>query len=680
MKKKSLIILMLILVSLSLIPLSSIKIAEVQASPSFWGDGFESGDTSGWSNSYVTPVVSGSYKQSGSYGCQVQTTSDPWGDYVDRHIPDWEGKGEWNVSYYFKVVTNIDIGDMWTIMGMRTETSDCPIQNNLERNSSMLYMVCYASATKFVEFYDISVGDWHQMEIFIVANETTTFKLDGVEKSCDSYIFGEGHALELIEWGWVWGSAGAGHEMWIDSYTLYYEAATPPSTYSVSVDHDPVDVISVSFTLNGSAHSTPYNTYLEAGTWQFNATELNKYNFHFVHWLINSTEDSNACINVTLSAATSLTICYESNDYYITIHVSASPAIPAYFQFALTNYATPYNIGTTNGSHTFLCLTFQYYPNSSYVYTFDHWTVNGSGTYGSLSITLTFSDDTNLAMVYEGTALSPPYPYIYARGALNATWYMRSDTHTIHATLGYKLLTVNTATPTFDLRTTTGTHNISYGVRVWVIDILGHTYELTSGSPVAIVTKSSTGAEMMSAYWTCPAYNAMVDSIMIKVYQRFDEEAWSLRKIFITKSDLLIRLPRSTWTFCYYVEKAVGSTNSTFAYGSYTTYNSRVTLQYYKASPWDVALARLWQRDYVKWFFTPWTYWFGDLFWAILLFACIVMAWLRTGSFKPVLGLLWILGGSGSILWALIPATALHAAVIMLAMAMAITLFRLIYR
>jgi hypothetical protein len=471
-----------------------------------------------------------------------------------------------------------------------------------------------------------------------------------------------------------------------DSDQVWFTVEIPPTENPVNFYASPSGVGSVGFTIDGISHNTPHSENLIEGSHTFIRSQATKtisstIIYGFEKWMVTNSSGTfnftSASITLDIETATNFTLVYST----IQINIASSPEIHAGFKVDGTySFVTPKTLYRNKGSHTFLCTTFQYYPNSSYVYTFDHWLVNGTDEYGSLSITLSFTDDTNLAMIYVGTTIPTPFPYIYARGALNATWYMRSDDHTVHSQLGYKLLTENTQTPTFDLRTETGTHNVSYGVRVWAIDFFGHLYELTSGSPIGVVTKSDAGGTMLVGYWNCPAYSSMIDSIMVKVYQRFDEEAWSLRRIFITKTDLLIRLPASTWTLRYYVIRAVGSTNSTFGFGSYTIYNSRINLQYYKASPWDVALARLWQRDFVKFMFTPWTYWLGDLFWTVLLFGCIVMAYLRTGSLKPVLGLLWILGGSGSILWALIPATALHVAVLMLAVAMAITYFRLVYK
>jgi hypothetical protein len=212
-----------------------------------------------------------------------------------------------------------------------------------------------------------------------------------------------------------------------------------------------------------------------------------------------------------------------------------------------------------------------------------------------------------------------------------------------------------------------------------VKDVLNSTTELTAGTPEAIMTKTTNSSSMVTAYWNCPSFSALVSAVRIDVYQRFNDEGWSLRRIFISKDDLLIKFPAATWTFHFYINRTAGSTYSTMWHGSYTTYDSRVDIQYNQADPWETAMARLWKMDLTGFLFTPWTYWLGDIFWTLLLFAFIVMSYLWSGSLKLVLAVLWILGGSGSVLWALIPAIALHVAALMLAIAMAWTFFRLIY-
>jgi hypothetical protein len=594
--------------------------------------GFEAGDFTGWTNHADATVVS-TEKHSGTYSCRLAYVS--VFSYVKQTISGGvQVSGVTSFGFWYKIEGSY-------YMGVYV----------LDTGSNTLYYVGLWGIVDWT-YYALPYGDWDP-EVFI----------GSIEFDC----------------------GGAPTNMYVDDVSLMYEAA--PTEYLVRFRTDPEGLFSVHF-YAGGWYWSPQDLNLEEGdrTFTIESGSLirivnDTWIYGFDHWSITNTtgtfNSTGSSVDYNLQEDTNVTMAYKT----IQIQVAASPVLPVYFssEYYGSNYSAPQALNWNSGSHIFTALNPTYSTNSSYLYTFDHWLVNGTDQYGSLGITLTFTADTNLTIVYVGSTVTPPYPYTYVSGALNATWYFRSDTWTVHSILGYKLQTVNTATPAFDERIDADTKNVSYGVRVWALDLFGNQYELTSGSPAAVATKITEGSEMMLAYWTCPAYSSMIDSIKINLYQQFNDEGWSLRRIYVTGSDLLIRLPSASWTFHYYVNRTVGSTISTFGFGSYTTYNSRIDLQYYKASPWDVALARLWQRNFVGFLFAPWTYWFGDLFWSIILFGCIIMAWMRTGSFKPVLALLWIIGGSGSILWALIPATALHIAVLMLALAMAITLFRLIY-
>jgi hypothetical protein len=630
--KKSLTSLLLTVIVAALL-FSAIKIEPVFATEEITNGGFEAGDFTGWTNGTGAYVVETVAKHSGLYACLLeQYATESW---VNQTLPTI-------------AVSDIATFEFWAY--------------NIAGDNQVKVTVAYLGSSTEVMWFTASSVEYTLHDI--LANLTLGEYVTSLR-------------IEVV---------GTDALTWIDDVSLITDGV--PTEYLVRFRAEPSGLFNVQFSAGGSWYWTPQDLSLEEGDRSFTIEPSSlirvvndTWIYGFDHWSITNTtgtfNSTGSSVDYNLQEDTNITMAYTT----IEIQVTASPVLPAYFrsEYYGSNYSAPQTLNWNSGSHTFTALTHTYSPNSSYLYTFDHWLVNGTDQYGSLGITLSFTADTNLTIVYVGSTVTPPYPYIYVSGALNATWYFRSDTWTVHSILGYKLQTVNTATPAFDARVDAATKNVSYGVRVWALDLFGNQYELTSGTPVAVATKTTEGSEMMLAYWTCPAYSSMIDSIKVNLYQQFNDEGWSLRRIYVTGSDLLIRLPSASWTFHYYVNRTVGSTYSTFGFGSYTTYSSRIDLQYYKANPWDLALARLWQRNFVGFLFAPWTYWFGDLFWSIILFGCIVMAWMRTGSFKPVLALLWIIGGSGSILWALIPATALHIAVLMLALAMAITLFRLIY-
>jgi hypothetical protein len=540
--------------------------------------------------------------------------------------------------------------------------------------------------------HDLTYNTWHKILFTVTSsNNTANLYVDDVLEASKTIALSNEVCNELDVYRDDATTGSYYYRMWIDDVDWSGEEEEPPTTYSVSFDSEPSSLFSVHFGAGGSWYWTPKDLNLTSGlqTFLIESGSLirivnDTWIYGFDHWSITNTtgtfNSTGSSVDYNLQEDTNVTMAYS----YVTISVNASPSevlSHVFFsdEYYGTNFAAPETLHMNSGYHTLTATIYQYYPNSSYVYTFDYWLVNGTSSVGSLAINESFTGDTTLEMVYAGSTVIPPFTHIYAAAALNATWYFRSDTHTVATVLGYRLLTTNTQTPAGYSNSILGSQDTSYGVRVWAVGFFNETYELTAGNPEVICTKVTNGSEMMIGYWNCPSFNVMTNAIKVQVYQRFGSDSWSLTRIFITSANLLYRFPASTWTFHFYVSRIETSiTNSTFWHGSYTTYNTRVDLEYYKANPWDVALARLYQRNIFSFMFTPWTYWFGDVFWSILLFGCIVMGILRTGSLKLVLATLWILGGSGSILWALIPASALHIAVVMLALAMAITFFRLI--
>lgn len=273
----------------------------------------------------------------------------------------------------------------------------------------------------------------------------------------------------------------------------------------------------------------------------------------------------------------------------------------------------------------------------------------------------------------EGIYVAP----IYDPDAVNATWYMRSDTHTVQEILGYKLLTTQTTTATDDRRITASTAFTSYGIRVWVLNFNGEVEELTGGVPVATVSRTSDGNGIQSGTWTCPLYPYVIDSVIVRVYQRWDYGFWTQRKTFITKTKLMLKFPENTWTVYYWTNRTVGSTYSTLSHGS-SSFNSRITFQYYVLNPFEEMQYHVLTQNPVSFFITPWYYYLGEAMWGLVLLFFCVTTYNWSGSIKVVIGWLWIFGGVGGILSAFIPALVLNIAWIFLALAIAATVVSLV--
>jgi len=268
----------------------------------------------------------------------------------------------------------------------------------------------------------------------------------------------------------------------------------------------------------------------------------------------------------------------------------------------------------------------------------------------------------------------PPSP-----STINATWFFRSDAHTTWGVLGYKLLPVQSYNCIMDNRTASGTLSVSYGVRIWIVDIGGEFTELTNGSPEAVVTVNSDGEAYYTAYWDCVGYSYVVDAVQINLYQKFGDEPWNLRRIYITPPDLHYVFPESTWTFIYDISRSTdgSETNCTFYFGS-LNHLSRVILYYEKLQPWDEGWIDLITGQYLSFVFMPWTFHLGDLFWGIMVLFFAVTTYNRYHDLKAVLGVAWLFGGVGGVLTLLIPSVGLNITWFILGFAIALTLYKLL--
>jgi hypothetical protein len=672
--------------------LSLIPIQNAKAVTTYFSENWAAGNFNQWTWHTGDSATNTIFNAGGGYGNVANLSGVAWNDYQWATSDSEIAYGAVDYLHFSSDVRIVAMplgGANWTYgeMGMSPDEWSSPsaafVMNDFDE-----FATYYNSSSNTQLFLDsFSYNTWYHIDIYVVLGEKIDWYIDSVWKRTvlstgmpkeqfDRAFVG----MEINQYGTLENPVSGGYQIHLDNIIIDDEALVAPVSFFGSPEHN------YGFTIDaGTSHSTPYDEILGKGSHTFLASQTTKMLnsstvYGFKRWKIENTSgtfyynSSSAIVNI--QEATNATLEYTA----LNIYVSSSPDCHPTFTSELGyTHTAAVNLTYPTGSHTFTAAK-TISANSTYRYTFLYWKLNGTTNYPQVSISLTYAGYTTLQLFYSGAYIPPDIPMIRNYGAYNATWYMRSDTHTVHEQLGYRLLTENTHTPSFDTRTHSGTANTSYGVRVWAIDFRGSKHELSSGSPVAIVERTTVGASILQGYWVCPAWGSMIDAIEVDLYQRFNSEAWVLIRIFVSSDDLLIRLPSSTWTFFYHVNKTTGSTNSTFGWGSYTTYSSKVNLQYYKASPWDMALARLMERQFVGFLFTPWTYWFGDLFWTILLFGMITTAYMRFGSFKPILALLWILGGSGSILWALVPAVALHVAAIMLALAMAISLFRLIYK
>jgi len=152
--------------------------------------------------------------------------------------------------------------------------------------------------------------------------------------------------------------------------------------------------------------------------------------------------------------------------------------------------------------------------------------------------------------------------------------YMRGDTHTVNGLLAYKLLTTQSAIArevTFS-----SMHDLAgtWGIRVWKRTSAGVETEITAGTPVATVSRTTDGYGMQSNTWTCPltAMNP-TDAIVVRVYTECD--GWKLTATFITEQLGADTLDNALWRVYYYTKRYTNLMTGRYYYTFYWGINTR---------------------------------------------------------------------------------------------------------
>jgi len=151
------------------------------------------------------------------------------------------------------------------------------------------------------------------------------------------------------------------------------------------------------------------------------------------------------------------------------------------------------------------------------------------------------------------------------------TRFMRSDFHTVNGLNARKLLIEQSSSSASYSYQYSGEVTGYWGVRVFVRHEDGSETEITGGSAVAVVSRSSDGSGLQSATWNCPETSlAETDAIVVRVYSDNNNPPTTLRTTFITEQLGASKLDAATWTIHYYTQRTVSITAKTH----YTDYNS----------------------------------------------------------------------------------------------------------
>ncbi|MFX0085614.1 MAG: archaellin/type IV pilin N-terminal domain-containing protein [Candidatus Hodarchaeota archaeon] len=170
------------------------------------------------------------------------------------------------------------------------------------------------------------------------------------------------------------------------------------------------------------------------------------------------------------------------------------------------------------------------------------------------------------------------------------TRYMRSDIQTINGLSAYNFGTTQTSSPLENNQQTnrwSGSFTVTWGIRVWIRHEDTTETEITLGTWVALVQRSSDGSGIQSNSWSCPQ-TALVptDAVVVRVYMQIGTTTYSPTE-FITEQLGASQLNSAAWTIFYYTERDYRGwpqdrTRGIFSWGD-SIYESRITNFQYRA-------------------------------------------------------------------------------------------------
>lgn len=137
--------------------------------------------------------------------------------------------------------------------------------------------------------------------------------------------------------------------------------------------------------------------------------------------------------------------------------------------------------------------------------------------------------------------------------------YLRCTTETVGGTVYYRLLNSEvTLSNNQNNQSGGGSQTVTWGILVYRRQNDGTITEITSGTPIAQVTRSVDNSGIQSNTWDCPE-TALVstDRIIVRVYVKIGSGSWleTTDHSFITEVLNASQLDAYTWTVYYYTER-----------------------------------------------------------------------------------------------------------------------------
>lgn len=289
---------------------------------------------------------------------------------------------------------------------------------------------------------------------------------------------------------------------------------------------------------------------------------------------------------------------------------------------------------------------------------------------------------------------APAYTYLpdlFTRGTTTATFYMRSDMHTVNGQYAYVLnATESAADQTVTNSITSDTNETAYwGVRFYLTYSDNSTSELTNGYPETVTLRTTNGSGIQTGNWLSPYVdftlgNIGTTAIKTLVYTRFGDGTWQLQASFVSDWLEYRTLMNTTWTIYLYTSYTITQPSnynltSSITWGD-TAHPSRIEdVEFMNALPYELMTNDLGKGNLIGFLFRPYLALMGTGFYGFILLFIFYPIYRHTQSFTVVMALMMLLGGAGGyFLKTLIPAAGFEFGWILFAFGLAGLIYKII--
>lgn len=241
-------------------------------------------------------------------------------------------------------------------------------------------------------------------------------------------------------------------------------------------------------------------------------------------------------------------------------------------------------------------------------------------------------------------------------GTSNTTFYFRSDAITTNDQTGYWLGTENSNSQQSLVDSTPPATTTYYAFDVYLARY-GGTSQLLE-EKIGLITAHDVALAEYIGYWNSPDTNLLLgyDAFKVIIYSKIGDGAWTSKATFISSPIISSHLYYQTWMFKIWVNKT--STQSTLLFGN-NQYNSRITGVNLKVPTDNEMQSYRWAAgDTISFIFGAYTDKMGSAAYLVILLIPTGSLYMRHKNTSIIVFLFIMFGGTGGLVWFLVPAWA----------------------